>query len=391
MKILFLTYDLPYPLVAGGKIRAYYLLKSLAKKHQITLFSYYRDESQKEFLKELRKYCQEIKIFKRRKPWSWQNLLRFFTSTLPFASVTYDSPPLKKALIEELKQKKYDCVHFESFYPALYLPLVKKLGVKTIMGNENLEYRVYQRYADSRFLSLRWLLKLEVFRMRLFEENLWRLADVNLAVSPKEVAEIKRVTKKDCDLIPNGVYFQPYSPKQNKGDRKIIFIGNLIYHANNDAMKFFLQKIYPKIKQADPKVKFWLISGHQPKWLKEYLSDSSIKFTQDKTTPGQNYLRQADLLVAPMRVAGGTNIKILEAMAAGLPVVTTTVGAEGIEVKKEVVIEDQPEKFAQKVVQLLADNKRAQQLGEAGRALVKKKYDWSVIGEKLNQVYEKEI
>ncbi|TSC53896.1 MAG: glycosyl transferase group 1, partial [Microgenomates group bacterium LiPW_31] len=176
MKVLFLTYDVPYPLISGGKIRAYYLIKNLAKNHQITLFSYYRDEEQKQYIPELKKYCQEIFLFKRRPPWSWQNILRWMTRILPFPSATYYSQELEKALVKELKAGGYDLVHFESFYPALYLPLAKKLGAKTLMGNENVEWQIYNRFAERKFFFLKWFLKLEVLRMRCYEEKLWKQA-----------------------------------------------------------------------------------------------------------------------------------------------------------------------------------------------------------------------
>jgi glycosyltransferase involved in cell wall biosynthesis len=388
MKILFLTYDLPYPLVAGGKIRAYYLLKALAKKHQITLFSYYRNEEQKKYLSELEKYCQEIKLFKRGKPWSWQNLLRTFTSKLPFASATYYSPALAKALLKELKERKFDLVHFESFYPALYLPLVKKQGLKTVLGNENIEYRIYQRYAESRNPLLKILLKPEVWKMKHFEEKLWQQADINLTLSEEDAQVIRKAKANPCFLIPNGVAISFFKPKKPGDGQKLIFIGNLLYQANQDAMKFFLAKIYPLIERQNPKVKFILVSSHQPNWLKQFLKDKSIHLIQDQERAAKDFLTQGDVFVAPMRIASGTNIKILEAMAAGLPVVTTTVGIEGIEAKKEVIIADQPEDFAHQVVSLLKDKAKCQQLGEASRELVKKKYDWQKIGEKLSQVLE---
>lgn len=393
MRVLFLTYDLPYPLISGGKIRAYYFLKNLSRNNQITLFSYYRREEQKQYLPELKKYCREIYLFKRRKPWSWQNLLRCFITPLPFTAATYYSSSLKKVLVKELEKNKYDLVHFESFYPALYLPLAKKLGVKTLMGNENIEYQIYNRYADSkRFFLLRWLLKLEVFRMRLFEERLWRQADVNLALSKDDAAIIKKVAKKNCFIIPNGV--DPNAFKEIRDYRQgktLIFIGTLIYQANNDAMKFFLKEIYPEIKKREKKVKFILVSWYKPSWLEKYLTDPSIRFVQDRETPVNKLLSQRDILVAPIRVASGTNIKVLEAMAAGLPVVTTSAGIEGIEAvkNKEAVVGDSPQEFAEEVASLLEDKKRSQQLGQAGQALVKKRYDWSKISEKLEEVYLK--
>lgn len=393
MKVLFLTYDLPYPLISGGKIRAYYLLKNLSQNHEITLFSYYRQEEQKKYLPELKKHCQSIFLFKRRKPWSWQNLLRSFLTPLPFTAATYYSPPLKKALEKELKENKYDLVHFESFYPALYLPLVKKMGIKTLMGNENIEYQVYNRYANQQFFFFRWLLKLEILKMRLFEEKLWQLTDVNLALSKEDATAIKKVTKKDCFVIPNGADPNAFKNiRMSQEERNLIFVGTLIYQANNDAIRFFLKEIYPEIVKRDPKVKFVLVSWYQPSWLKIYLADPSIKFIQDKETPASEFFQQGNIFIAPMRVASGTNIKILEAMAAGLPVVTTSAGIEGIEAKQgqEALVENEPLQFAQETVKLFKDKSRYQRLGKAGQALVKKLYDWSKISEKLEEVYRKQ-
>ncbi len=391
MRIIFLTYDLPYPLNSGGKIRSYYLIKSLSKKYKITLFSYYREEAQRKYLPEIKKYCEEISLFKREKPWRWQNIWRCLVSNLPFAAAVYSSLELEEALIKELRQKDYQAVHFESFYPALYLPMVKKLGAKTVMGNENIEYRIYERFAATRkIIFVQWLLKVEIWRMRVFEENLWRQAEVNLAPSAEDATMIEKITHKSCLVIPNGVDADCFkTPRKTHFGNTLIFVGTLVYQANSDAMRYFLDEIYPKIKRALPAVKLIIASWHKPDWLGKYLSDISIEFLPDKATPIQKILAKGDLFVAPIRVASGTNIKILEAMAAGLPVVTTTVGIEGLEVQKEeVVVADKPDDFAREAVALLKDHSRQIKLAQAGQALVIKNYDWTKIGNKLRVVYQ---
>lgn len=391
MKILFLTYDLPYPLNAGGKIRAYYLLKSLAKENELTLFSYYRNEAQKHSLVSLKPYCNKIVLFKRRPAWSWQNIIRSLFTSLPFTASTYYSSEIKEALIKELKQNSYDLVHFESFYPALFLPLVKKLGVKTIMGNENIEYRIYQRYVNSKkFFLLRWILNLEILKMRLFEERLWRMADLNLSLSLADSQPVKKITHRSPLIVPNGVDLSVFKKKPKIG-KQLIFIGNLAYQANNDAIRFFLEEVYPLIKKKVVSVGFTLISASKPQWLEKYLRDSSIKFIQDKKTPGYKLLNRGSILVAPIRIASGTNIKVLEAMALGLAVVTTSVGIEGIRAKneQEVIIADQAEDFSQAVIQLIQSPKKCQRLGSAARKLIEKEYDWAKIGEELAKAYQK--
>lgn len=393
MKILFLTYDLPFPLITGGKIRSFYLLKSLSKEHQISLFSFYRDEKQRRFLPDLKPYCHKIELFKRRGPGNWQNFFFSLFRLLPFTAALYFSPQLKAALIKELKQGDYDLVHFESFYPAVFLPLVQKMRIKTLMGNENIEYRVYQRYADSRrFFLWRWLLRAEVNRMRFFEENLWRRARANLAPSVKDAAVIEKVTKKPCFIIPNGVAWTTFKKSRDyrRGER-LIFIGTLKYRANQDAVKFFLQKIYPTIKGAIKEVKFILVSWYRPDWLDRYLRlDKTIELIEDKETPVAQLLEKGDILVAPIRIASGTNIKVLEAMAAGLPVATTSAGIEGIKVKKgkEALVFDRPNEFSQGVIKLLKKEELRRRLGHAGRLLVKRLYDWDKIGEDLIRIYK---
>jgi len=392
MKILFLTYDIPYPLISGGKIRAYYLIKYLSKNHKITLFSYYRNEDQKEYLEELEKYCGKIFLFKRQKPWGCQNIIRTFLTFLPFPSATYYSAELKRRLIEELKKEKYDIVHFESFYPALYLSLVKKMGLKTIMGNENIEWQVYEKYAAQRVLPLKWLLKIEVWRIRIYEEYLWRLADANIAPSQNDAYKIKKITKKECFVVPNGVDLKSMKFfRKNSGPPTIIFVGTMIYQQNNDAVKYFLKEVYPKVKKRVPLVKFILISWYKPTWLKKFLIDSSIEFIQDKETPAYKFFKKADILVAPVRVAGGTRIKILEAMAAGLPVVSSKIGVEGIEAEpgKEVIVAGDSDDFAQKIASLLENEKMREKISLAGRKLVERFYDWEKIAKKLSKIYEK--
>jgi|GEM_PF-1543312 len=415
MKILFLTYDLPYPLNSGGKLRAYGILKSLAKKHEITLLSYYREEAQREFLPDLEKYCSKILLFKRPKPWGLKNILKTGFSRLPFASVTYDVPGVGRALRRELEGGQYQVVHFESFYPALWLPRIRTPqvstlpecihdrsslgecagGVKTIMGNENVEYRVYQRYADQqKFWPLKILMRRDVAKMRRFEENLWRRADYNVVVSEEDRAITEAVTGKKAIFVPNAVDIEYYKQLDfHKNELPTIFFsGNLVYVANAETVSYFLKEIFPLIKQKIPEVVFRLVSDTEPEWLKPYLGKGVELICQVADRSGRigQELSSSWVSVVPVRVGSGTRFKVLEALAARVPVVATSVGVEGLTLTpgQDYLEANDAPAFAKQVAGLLQNAEARRRLGEVGQAVVREKYSWGVCLGELEKVYE---
>lgn len=393
MKILWLTPLFPYPLYSGGQVRAYNLIKNLARNHQITLFSFVRPEREQGPAKEMEKFCVKVKTFKGRRTWTLRNVLLAGFSHLPFTITHfYGDRAVEGALRKELAEEKYDLIHFESFYTSPYLK--SGLGLPTVLGNENIEYRIYQRFIQQNPLPLRLLLGYDVWKMRHYEENAWKRADLNLAVSEIDAERIKEVTGKECSVIPNGVDLEFFRYRQKSLSRKaplLLFVGDFKYFANQDAAKFLVKSIWPEIKTKTPAAKLWLVGRNPNQFVKNIVTKDIILNERIKDIR-QAYSR-ADVLVAPMRLASGTNIKILEAMASGLPVVTTSAGIEGIRAvkEKEVVVRDSPQEFAEEIASLLKNKKQSQQLGRAGRALVKKRYGWSKISEKLEEVYRKQV
>lgn len=396
MKILWLTPLFPYPPFSGGQTRAYNLIKNLAKHNEITLFSFMRPGRIQGPIEELKKYCPKIKTFPGRPIWSIRSVLLAGFSHLPFAITHfYGDGRVEQALKEELKGGQYDLVHFESFYTSPYLECVRSLP--TVMGNENIEYLIYQRFADQKgFPLLKLLFFYDVWKMKNYEQGIWKLADLNLAVSETDADVIERITGKASVVIPNGVDLAGFEKLKPTGDKQsaapvLLFVGDFRYFPNQDAIKFLINELWPLIQKKIPQAKLRLV-GKNPGRLMNNFETVNVVVDSQVEDIRQAY-GAADILLAPIRMASGTNIKILEAMAAGLPVVTTTIGAEGLAVKddREVVIADKPEKFASAVVGLLADKKRRQQMGLAGQALVKQRYDWSKIVDKLEKAYSRLI
>jgi glycosyltransferase involved in cell wall biosynthesis len=226
--------------------------------------------------------------------------------------------------------------------------------------------------------------------MRRFEEYLWRLADWNLQPAPEEARVVEKVTKKPCLVVPNGVDFGRYRPVEYLVNRKtIMYLGTLVYPANAEAVKFFLTEVYPKIKRRSVDVRFILVSSYEPRWLGKFLRDKSIEHVKDATTPASELFGRADVLVAPMRIASGTNIKILEAMAAGLPVVTTTVGAEGLAVQNgvDLIVVDGAQQMGEEIIRLLGNNQLRRRIGQRARELVRARYTWSKTTAELRRFY----
>lgn len=388
MNLLILTYDLPYPPDSGGKIRAYNLIKYLSTNYQIYLLSFIRRPSQNEHIKELRKYCRRVTTIPRGKVWTVQNLFKTLFSSRPLAINAYESKEMREALRTLIKKIKFDLVLLESFYTSGYLSEFDK--EKVILGTENIEYLVYQRYINNFKLSpLRPLMSVDVLKMRKFEQDCWAKASGILAVSETDAKTIRTKTPSPICVVPNGVdvdFLESIKPVPHH-EKRALFVGNWTYIQNIDAGSFLVKEIWPLLKKKIPNLSLWLVGRNPPEGLTK-LTDSKIKFISDADDIREIY-SQVDVSLVPIRAASGTRLKALESFAAKIPVVSTRVGVEGLAVKdgQEVLFAENPPEFVEAIKKILRGRKLRQSLISNSFELVKKNYDWPNIVEKLKKFY----
>lgn len=387
MKILMLTPLLPYPLLSGGQIRSYNLIRELSRSHQITLFSFIRNEEEKRFLPQLQKYCHEIKVFKRRQAFSLFNILLSGFSYYPFLMSTYWDPYVKRAIEEELGQNKYDLVHAETFYIAHLLPLN---GVPIVLSEQNIEYHVYQRFVEKANLFFKPFLSYDVLKMKIWEEFFWQKVKKIVVASTLDKQVIEKKVKKGIDLVPNGVDVDYFKNLEKKPHRfpKILFVGNFKWMQNRDAVKFLVCQIWPKIREKISGVELLVVGRDAPEKLKSEIKKSGAVLKEDVAEIKEIY-REVDLLLAPIRIGGGTKFKILEAMVAGIPVVTTKEGIEGLKVRdgQEVLVGEEASELVKKGIEILKDEILRKNLVTRAQALVSENYDWQKIGKDLDRVW----
>lgn len=388
MKILMLTPYLPYPLWSGGQIRTYNLLKNLAKKHEITLFSFIRDDSENRYKEELLKFCKRVETFKRRPAWSIVNILLAGFTPYPFLVSIYYSRSLQKAIAAELKKNKHDLIHAETFY---VMPNIPKTSVPILLVEQTIEFLVYQHFVETVFLPIRLLLSLDVAKIKFWEEYYWKKAQkvVAMSASDKHVMRTE-VGGLDVDIVPNGVDTQDFSKimRDKNKQKTILFVGNFKWLQNKEAVVILVEKIFPIVKKKFSDVLLWIVGRYPSGKIRNYQS-ASIRISEDIKDIKNAYSRSS-LLLAPIYGPGGTRYKILEAMASGLPVITTSRGIEGLNAKdgKDVLVRDTPESLADVTISLLQNKILSEKLSLNGKRLVNSYYDWTKISEKLDSLYE---
>lgn len=391
MRILMVTPYLPYPLLSGGQIRSYNLIKNLAKSHKITLFSFIRKEEERKFLPKLLRYCQKIKVFKRRKAFSLFNILMAGISYYPFLMCLYWDPKVKKEIKEEIESEDYDLLQAETFYVMHILP---KTQLPVVLAEQNIEYQVYKRFADRANLFLKPFLYFDVAKIKLWEEFFWQKAKKVIAASTLDEKIIEDKIKTKVNLVPNGIdpdYFKNLAQKPHEFPT-ILFVGNFKWLQNRDTVSFLISEIWPKIKKQILKAKLLIVGRDAPQKLKEAITESGAILKEDVSEIADVY-QISDLLLAPIRIGGGTKFKILEAMAAGLPVVTTKEGIEGLEVEdgKEVLVGREASQLVEKVVEILKDGDLKNNLTTKARTLVFEKYNWQTVSQKFDQVLKEAV
>lgn len=383
-----LTPYLPYPLLSGGQIRTYNLLKNLADKHEITLFSFIRSDNENLHKKELLKFCKRVETFKRRPAWSILNILLSGFTPFPFLVSIYYSRKLQKAISNELKTNQYQLIHSETFY---VMPNIPQTSVPILLVEQTIEFLVYQHFVETVFLPIRLLLSLDVLKIKFWEKFYWQKAQKVVAMSSadKEVME-KEVAHLDVDIVPNGVdtdEFFKLNKRKNEG-YTILFVGNFKWLQNKEAVTLLVNKVFPKIKKIIPNSMLWIVGRYPTPEILKYQGDS-ILVSHDIEDIKEVYSK-SDVLLAPIFGPGGTRYKILEAMASGLPVVTTSRGIEGLYAKDgvDVLVKDDPISLADATIKILTDHDLAKKLAQNGKKLVAKSYDWKNISDKLNYLYE---
>jgi glycosyltransferase involved in cell wall biosynthesis len=394
MKILMLTPYLPFPDSSGGQIRSYNLIKDLSKKHEITLFSLIKDDSEKKYISELAKYCKKVCVFKRSKsPWTLRNILLTGFGPYPFLVIRNLSPKEKNAVKEEISKVKYDLIHAETFY---VMPHIPDTEIPILLVEQTIEYLVYKHYIQGIGNPIfRWFLSIDVAKLRFWETNFWKKADGVVAVSDVDKTEMRKlVPDLEVGLVPNGVNLDFFKVKTNWSYKnpKMLFVANFKWLQNIEAAKILLDEVFPLVHKKNPLVKVWIVGQHIPDEIKERQSENIL--IDDLREDDQEGIRkayyEASVFVSPLRGPGGTRLKHFAAMAAKLPLVTTTVGAEGLGAKdnKEIIIENDAENTAHAVLRVLGDPQFASSIADNARNLVERKYSWYRMAEYLDKIYE---
>lgn len=395
MKILLLSTWFPYPLSQGSKIRAYYLLKSLASRHQVKLISFADTPVEPDWIEHLKQFC-EVDIVERdpfyREP-SRAMLGRF--SMRPNSVVATYSQEMDEAVRVCAKQWKPDCVVALTFVTAPYALRVEN-ALKVVDVDNLLTQMLYEEFEDAQGLKVRLRKWLAWWKFKRYEKWLFKQFDLCLVVSARDkklLSSFCHISPEHISIVSNGVDTEHNqlgmaTPKPNT----LIYNGSLTYYANFDAVDYFLQEILPLIKKVAPDVQLSVTGKKVKTQIPQYFYDKNVCLT--------GYLDDIRPVVAshwacivPLKIGAGSRLKILEAMALGTPVVTTSKGSEGLGVTtgKEVLIANTPTEFAENVIRLLHQPDLRARLAHNARCLVEESYSWNTIGQQLCHAIEAQI
>ncbi len=380
MKLLAVTPYFPSPNWGSGA-RSFYVLKALAKRYRISLVTQVSQEELETVVatSPLHEWLASMRLLSRSQPRSrrQQQVLNFLRGRSTSIS-DHTLPGLQMIVDDCLAQGDYQALYFDCALSA-HLSLPRHMPV--IILQHNIEYELLQRtYRYEHNWLRKWYNWREYRLVRPFELRTCRRADVVLVTSERERLLLRELLpQKMIEVVPNGVdveYFRGTLPRQEARHR-LVFTGSMDYYPNIDAVLFFARVCWPSIRERVPDAE-WQIVGKNPPaavWRLGGLPGVTVTGSVPDVRP---YLQEATVTIVPLQIGSGTRLKILEALAMGKAVVSTSLGAEGLALVsgRHLWIEDEPEAFARRVVELFHDPEQRASLGSAGRSLVEEEYSW---------------
>ena len=393
MKILFLSPTVPFPLTDGGRVRVFNLLKQIAVKNEVTLLALETQTTDAEGVAELRQLGIQVHLVPNAPILprvSFGTLVKAFLKRQPITVARYDIPAYRQKFRELIATQTFDLVHYEMFHIAQFHTETHLPGV---LSQQNVDSAIWRRLcsetANPLYKFAYWTQQLAFQR---YERVLSPKFDAVTCTSDIDAAVFQQhCTENAIEIIPNGVDITHYRPDfTTEAPAHLIYIGSMDWYPNEDAVAFFADEVLPRIQEKVPDVTFSIVGGNPSARVQKLAERDGIIVT-GRVPEIKPYFAKATVFVVPLRIGSGTRLKILEALAMGKAIVSTTVGAEGLDLKDgaEIFIADEPTAFADAVTRLLTDAQLRRRIGENGRSRVEQDYDWRSIGEKLHALYTK--
>lgn len=391
LRVLVIDEECPYPPNAGKRIRSWNLLRGLAHRHAVTLLCYGPVSAEARAQAAANgialAVCEE-RITKTGIA-LYAALFANLFSRDPYSVAKHHTVAFRAQLLQLVRPGRFDLLHCEWGPYAKYLDVT---DLPSVVAAHNVEAQIWQRRAENAGDPLsRWFFGLQARRMARFEREQFSKATRTIAVSRPDEDILRAWGVTNTAVVDNGVdvdNFQPQSRDEEQASA-LLFLASLDWFPNQDSLWYFLAEIFPRVRKQLPEVSLSVAGRRLPPGQAERLrATPGVRFLGEVADVRECY-RSAAVVVVPLRIGGGSRLKILEAMAAGKAIVSTTIGAEGLAVVpgQHLIVADEPQAFVDAILALAGDPVRRHQLGQAGRALVEARYSWNSLVDRMDALW----
>lgn len=399
MKVVVVDWDITYPVNSGKRLRTLNLMRQLAPRHDITYFSRGCGDSSegkaaREFLNDqgIETVFADVPLPRKS---SWRHkfgLLTHLCAADPLAACAHYSSTFAEAI------RKYAAGQHVDLWQVEWTPYIDMLprsaNVKSLVSAHNVDSLIWQRYFETEQNPLRrTILKSQWKKFVRFEKRMLLKATRVAAVSETDAHLLRQeFGLSSVDVVENGVDVDYYcSFPSDRDPHKLLFLGSLDWRPNLDAINTLLDDILPRLRRSQPLAKLEVVGRNPPAWLTQKIAGHQDVTLHADVPDVRPFLATAGMMVVPLRIGGGSRLKILEALASSLPVVSSTIGAEGLELTPEsdLQIADRPDEMVQAIMRWMSQPKLAAATARRGFEVVKNHYDWERLAQQLEAVWER--
>jgi glycosyltransferase involved in cell wall biosynthesis len=400
MKVLWIGHNLAYPPKGGALQRNYNLLRQAAARTELHFLAFDQPRTRlphvqpNDCIKALKKFCASA---------DWVPLsqsggkfhrhvmaARGLVSKDPYEVHWLRSLKLEAKLVSLFRLHRFDVVHFDTLGLAQYMALVNDCG--TVLNHHDVQSALMARRMEREINPvLRQYWRIEMQKLRHAELHWGNKVDMNLVCSAEEaLLLIGEKSSIRTAIVANGVDTAYFCPRPDPGGQTLLFCGSLDMYPNQDAMKYFLEAIWPVLRSRYKEIELYIVGKHPPGWLKAQADTDNRLHVTGFVDDVRLYFQKATICICPIREGGGTRLKILDSLAMGVPVIGTSFACSGLNLRhdRDVIMADTPDEFARQIGQLFDKVDIRLRIGSAGRQVVEREYSWEGIGNHLVRAYE---